>query len=105
MNKTKVNYGKAIKDLRAEFGLTQKDLSERSGLSINYLSLVENEKRQISHKNIQILAKVFNVPDWIINCLAIDTSKGVNTKEKTILSNLNDLTKQAIKLYISPQKS
>ena len=43
-----IRMGKRISDLREERGWTQKQLAERAGLSITFLSEVENGKRNVS---------------------------------------------------------
>lgn len=50
-----INIGKLLKDLRYEKGLTLKMLSEMSGLSVSFLSQVENSKSSIT---LQSLSKI-----------------------------------------------
>jgi len=51
-----VGMGKRIADLREERGWTQKQLAERAGLSITFLSEVENGKRNISYGKLLRIA-------------------------------------------------
>ncbi len=48
-----------LKSLRKEFGLTQKQIAERLGISQNSYSYIENEKVKISDEYIEILCKLF----------------------------------------------
>jgi transcriptional regulator with XRE-family HTH domain len=48
--------GKRIADLREERGWTQKQLAERAGLSITFLSEVENGKRNVSYGKLLRIA-------------------------------------------------
>jgi transcriptional regulator with XRE-family HTH domain len=61
-----VELGKAIAQIRKARGLTQKAVAEQSGLTVNYLSLLENGERQPSTETLNRLSKVFQVPaEWI----------------------------------------
>ena len=54
--------GLKIRGLRNEKGFSLKALSERSGLNINTLSLIENSKSSPSVSTLQQLAKALDVP-------------------------------------------
>lgn len=56
-----IRFGKRLKALRKERGLTQKEFSIRSGLHINYIGMVERGERNPSLKNIEIFAKTLGV--------------------------------------------
>jgi len=51
-----IRMGKRISDLREERGWTQKQLAERAGLSITFLSEVENGKRNVSYGKLLRIA-------------------------------------------------
>lgn len=61
-----MNIGKAIKLCRIQRGLSQAELSEKSGLSISYLSLLERDKRDPSFSTIDTIAKSLQVPMVIL---------------------------------------
>ena len=42
--------GKEFKEIREELGITQKEISELLTLSRSFVSLMENDKRSISHR-------------------------------------------------------
>ncbi len=46
---------------RLKEGMTQKELSELTGIPQSHISVMENGKRQIGKKRAKILAKALNV--------------------------------------------
>ena len=54
--------GKRLKDLRTRRGFSLRELADRSGLSINTLSLIENGKSSPSVSTLQQLARALDVP-------------------------------------------
>jgi transcriptional regulator with XRE-family HTH domain len=54
------SFGGQIKSLRKENRITLKDISKATGLSVSFLSLVENGKSGISFSNMQKILKCFN---------------------------------------------
>lgn len=70
---TTMNLGKAISLCRTQRGLTQAELAARAGLSISYLSLLEQNKRKDpTLSTIQRLAEALRVPSGILFFLAAD---------------------------------
>ena len=67
------NIGEHLKKLRAAKGITLQDVSNTTGLSVSFLSLVENGKSGISLANLQKILKCY---DTAIHDL-IDTSDDV----------------------------
>ena len=58
--------GEVIRMLRELKGWTQKELAERSGISVTNLSLLENEKVDIGKKRAEQLANAFDIHPAII---------------------------------------
>ncbi len=55
------NYPNRIKELRNERSMTIEDLAERTGLSVSYVSRLENGERNLSVKNLNLFAHAFDV--------------------------------------------
>src|SRR5262245_31030567 len=62
--------GEAIADVRKRRGLTQREVAEAAGLTINYVSLVENGARAPSQEGLNSLATALGVPAGWITFLA-----------------------------------
>ena len=56
-----IHFGQRIKYLRKYHGYSPEKLAELTGFHRTYIGLVENGKRNISIKNIEVFAKSFNV--------------------------------------------
>ncbi len=57
-----VNVGQRLRELRAEHDLSIRALAEQSGLAINTLSLIENNKTSPSVSTLQQIASALKVP-------------------------------------------
>jgi transcriptional regulator with XRE-family HTH domain len=57
-----MKIGKTLKLIRIIRGLKQKELAKRLGISPNYLSSVENAKREPSLSFIKLVSKELDVP-------------------------------------------
>ena len=57
-----VSVGKRLRDLRTSCGYSIKTLAEMSGLAVNTLSLIENEKSSPSVSTLEQLAKAMGIP-------------------------------------------
>lgn len=56
-----VRFGRRLKELRNDRGVTQEEFAARSGLNRTYLSDVERGVRNISLYNIEVIAKTLAV--------------------------------------------
>jgi transcriptional regulator with XRE-family HTH domain len=54
-------FGKRIRTLRKERGLSQEDLAELSGLDRTYISGIERGIRNVALRNIEALAQALGV--------------------------------------------
>lgn len=61
LTQTQQNLGKIIQEIRLEQGLSQEDLSEKSGLHRTYIGSIERGERNISLKNLLVIAKALNI--------------------------------------------
>jgi transcriptional regulator with XRE-family HTH domain len=57
-----MELGRAIKLMRTASGIRQKEIAARIGVTSNYLSLVENGKREPSVSFLKQLARTLSVP-------------------------------------------
>lgn len=70
---TPEKIGHAILEVRKSRGLTQKVVSQRSGLTINYISLVENGRRgAITIGSLNKFGRAYDLPPVFILFLADD---------------------------------
>ena len=65
-----MDYGKAIRIVRAARGIAQKDLARISGLDPSYISLLESGDRAPSQRAIAAVAKALTVPVHVLAILA-----------------------------------
>lgn len=89
------NIGEKIREERKKIGMTQEDLAEKVGISVNFVSLIENGKNMSLDTMIKI-ANTFNVSvDYLLN-----DSININTDNITAQINhsLGSLTTEE-KLY------
>ena len=70
-----MNIGKAIKLCRIQKNMRQSELAESSKISVPYLSLIEQGKRDPNFSVLQSLSNSLNVPLSILVFLASDSSE------------------------------
>ncbi len=56
-----IQFGKRVKELRTSKGWSQEELAFRTGFHRTYIGMVERAERNISLKNINRLAKTFEI--------------------------------------------
>ena len=86
-----MSVGRAVKFARVAAGIKQKDLAERLDVSPNYLSLVENEKREPSITFLRNFASEIGVP---LGMLFLSVDNGLNEvspEERALLLRIQDL--------------
>ena len=69
-----MNLGEAIRFCRTQKKMTQARLAERTGLSVSYISLLEQNKRDPSFSTVERIADELRVPTSILLFLAADIS-------------------------------
>jgi transcriptional regulator with XRE-family HTH domain len=55
------NFGKRVRDLRKEIGISQEELAFRSGLHRTYIGMIERAEKNITLVNIEKITKALNV--------------------------------------------
>ena len=92
--------GRAVGEIRTAKGLTQKQLAAQTGLTVNFLSLLENGRRGASLDVVNKLAAALGVPAEFILFLAGDGRAGGRTKA---FGKLAEVTKDAIRALIAAE--
>ncbi|HDX1150448.1 TPA: helix-turn-helix transcriptional regulator [Pasteurella multocida] len=70
-----MNIGKAIMLCRTQRGMAKTQLSQDSNISISYLTLLEQGKREPNLSTINSICKALNIPPSILIFLASDHSE------------------------------
>jgi transcriptional regulator with XRE-family HTH domain len=84
--------GRSIAEVRGLRKMTQRVVSEHTGLTVNYLSLLENGERTPSIEVLNRLAETFRVPaEWLV-FLGGTASEG----EDPTIDDLAQATKEAL---------
>jgi transcriptional regulator with XRE-family HTH domain len=87
--------GASIAEIRKARGLTQQDLARKTGLTGNYLSLVENGQRTLSVDAINTMAQALDIP---AECLTFLGSRSIPAeKAGRGFAELTELTRKAIR--------
>jgi transcriptional regulator with XRE-family HTH domain len=55
-------FGKTLRELRTERGLSQDELAARAGLDRNYIGMIERGERNPAIVNVVKIAEALNVP-------------------------------------------
>lgn len=66
-----MNLGVAIRSVRRQLGITQQELSEKSGISQTSLSQIENAVKRPSNKTIHSVCTVLEIPEAVLYILAM----------------------------------
>ena len=56
-----VKFGRRVRELRKAAGLTQESFAESCGLDRTYIGGVERGERNVSLRNIELIARALNV--------------------------------------------
>lgn len=78
-----MNYGKAIKTIRAAKGISQKELSNELQLDSSYLSRIEKGERIPSVELLETIARKLQIPLYLFILLSSQKEdlKGVDEKD------------------------
>jgi transcriptional regulator with XRE-family HTH domain len=74
-------YGKVLKEIRESMGISQEELSNRTGLKQPLISMIENGVQQPSRDYLELIAYELEVPLFVIVYL----STSVNDINKDML--------------------
>lgn len=91
-----MTLGNAIKVVRTATGMKQRELAERVGVTANYMSLVEGDKREPSISFLNRLAKRLEIPVGIF-FLWQEVGKDVDSKR---IAKIRDLLTKLEAMYL-----
>ena len=92
-----MKVGRTLKLIRVLKGLKQKDLADKLGVSPNYLSSVENDKKDPSLSFIKEASRVLDIPvgflflDNVDEAAMSDEQKNIYGKIKNLLIDFQNL--------------
>lgn len=78
-----MNYGKAIRTIRASKGINQKEFSKELELDPSYISRIEQNTRTPSTDLLELIAKKLDIPFYLLILLASEKNdlKKIESKE------------------------
>ena len=96
-----MSVGRAAKFARVAAGIKQKDLADRLDVSPNYLSLIENNKREPSISFLRNLAGELAIPLGLLFLNVDSDLSEVSPEERALLLRIQDFIFQIqqIKLH------
>ena len=96
--------GKTIKILRAKNGIKQKDLAKKLDITVNYLSLIENDKREPRISLIENIAKELNVPISYLFWEAYEKPANLPKGQEQFFDIMKELLEHFYELSIKDRK-
>jgi transcriptional regulator with XRE-family HTH domain len=90
-----MKIGTAIKTIRKQKGLSQKDLSKLSSISVNALSLIETNSTFPQKTTIESISKSLGVPVSYLLFLSI-SDEDIPIEKRQIFNTLNSAMKQML---------
>lgn len=67
-----MNIGNAIKKVRTQFGLSQVELSLKTGLSQTSISQIESGAKNPSKRSIKLICKALEIPEAILYVMGME---------------------------------
>jgi transcriptional regulator with XRE-family HTH domain len=86
-----MSVGRAVKFARVAAGVKQKDLADRLDVSPNYLSLVENDRREPSISFLRNLASEMSIPLGLLFLNVNTDLSEISPEERALLLRIQDL--------------
>ncbi|MDF1544551.1 MAG: helix-turn-helix transcriptional regulator [bacterium] len=96
-----MEIGKTLKIFRHTVGMRQAELSRLTDVSVNYISMVENGRREPSIKFIKRAADVFNIPAGAFFWNVDEFSKSDDAEFANVANSLQELYWSIIKSRLS----
>lgn len=79
-----IHFGKTIRKLRIERGISQQDLANEAELTPSFLSLVENDHRRPSLAALQKLAAALSVPEEVVVWDAVELPERLSEEDRRL---------------------
>ncbi len=94
-----LSIGQLIKFGRIGQKMSQDDLAKKLDVSKNYISLIENDKKDPSINFLKNIAKLLNIPLVLLIWEKMDLPKGKTKDEKEIRKQINKMMDKAHNLF------
>jgi len=88
-----------IRNQRKQLNLSQEQMAHKMGVTVNYISLIENKRKNPGAVFINNFAKKFNIPTILLTQDNL-IPKPKNNEEKEILTRLESLMGDLEKLFL-----
>jgi transcriptional regulator with XRE-family HTH domain len=95
-----MDIGGLLRVLRQAARVKQSQLAARAGISQNYLSMIENGRRQPSAKTLERLGSALNVPLPFLVMYRSGTPENLGDREKELIARLKELCLDFLKLKL-----
>jgi transcriptional regulator with XRE-family HTH domain len=99
-----MNIGTAIKQIRNHFGISQVELSERTGISQTSISQIESGVKNPSKRTIKTICKEFEIPEAILYVMGME-DLDVPESKKNVYKELYPAIKDFAIQLIGKRKS
>lgn len=87
--------------LRESLGKNQEEVATKVGITTNYLSLIENNKKNPSPELVKLLAKEYKVPATLFAWEEEDFTSDISGEEKIILKELSLLIEKLFSIAVT----
>jgi len=99
MKNIMLSIGQLIKIGRINKGLSQEDIASKLEVTKNYISLVENNRKDPSINFLRGVSKLLDIPVILLIWGKMDLPKGKTESEKKITSQLEKMLGDAQQLF------
>jgi transcriptional regulator with XRE-family HTH domain len=83
-----MKIGQILKHIRINKGVSQKEMAEKLGISPNYLSLIESDKKEPSQDKIADFAEALNISKEALLLASTDAPSELNDKDRRDFTRL-----------------
>lgn len=94
-----LTVGQLIKIARINKKIGQDDLAKKAKVTTNYISLIENDKKDPSLNFLRETAKLLDIPFILLAWDKIDMPKGKTEAEKKIAVQLEKMLEESQELF------